>query len=93
MNAASRFIDAKVARQGALFFLSFTTLVLSTSGAYAADTGKASNEISFLVALLALVLVGRLIGRGHESHRAAVGHGATVGRYPIGAFSARSSSS
>ena len=31
MNAASRFIDAKVARQGALFFLSFTTLVLDIS--------------------------------------------------------------
>ena len=62
MNAASRFIDAKVARQGALFFLSFTTLVLSTSGAYAANSGKASNEVSFLVALLTLVLVGRLLG-------------------------------
>ena len=62
MNAASRFTDAKVSRQGALFFLSFTTLVLSTSGAYAADSGKTSNEISFLVALLALVLVGRLLG-------------------------------
>ena len=48
--------------QGALFFLSFATLVLSASGAYAADAGKASNEISFLVALLALVLVGRLLG-------------------------------
>ena len=62
MNAASRFIDAKVARQGALFFLSFTTFVISTSGACAGDSGKASNEISFLVALLALVLVGRLLG-------------------------------
>ena len=48
--------------QGALFFLSFANLVLSASGAYAADAGKASNEISFLVALLALVLVGRLLG-------------------------------
>ena len=48
--------------QGALFFLSFATLVLSAAGAYAADAGKASNEISFLVALLALVLVGRLLG-------------------------------
>ena len=48
--------------QGALFFLSFATLVLSAAGAYAADADKASNEISFLVALLALVLVGRLLG-------------------------------
>jgi Sodium/hydrogen exchanger family len=48
--------------QGALFFLSFATLVLNAAGAYAADAGKASNEISFLVALLALVLVGRLLG-------------------------------
>ena len=79
--------------QGALFFLSFTTLVLSAAGAYAADSGKASNEISFLVALLALVLVGRLLGEAMNSHRAAVGHGATVCRYPTGAFSARSSSS
>jgi len=37
-------------------------LVLNAAGAYAADAGKASNEISFLVALLALVLVGRLLG-------------------------------
>ena len=37
-------------------------MVLSAAGAYAADAGKASNEISFLVALLALVLVGRLLG-------------------------------
>jgi len=36
--------------------------VLSASGAYAADAGNASNEISFLVALLALVLIGRLLG-------------------------------
>ena len=36
--------------------------MLSAAGAYAADAGKASNEISFLVALLALVLVGRLLG-------------------------------
>ena len=42
--------------------LSFATLVLSAAGAYAADADKASNEISFLVALLALVLVGRLLG-------------------------------
>ena len=48
--------------QGALFLLSFATLVLSAAGAYAADADKASNEISFLVALLALVLVGRLLG-------------------------------
>ena len=48
--------------EGALFFLSFATLVLSASDAYAADAGTASNEISFLVALLALVVVGRLLG-------------------------------
>ena len=36
--------------------------MLNTSGAWAPDAGKASNEISFLVALLALVLVGRLLG-------------------------------
>jgi Kef-type K+ transport system membrane component KefB len=45
-----------------LFFLSFATLVVSASGAYAADADKTSNEISFLAALLALVLVGRLLG-------------------------------
>src|SRR5215471_14516669 len=47
---------------GRLYFLCLSISMLSTSGAHAADVGKTSHEVSFLVALLALVLVGRLLG-------------------------------
>jgi len=36
--------------------------MLSTSSAHAADVAKTAHEVSFLVALLALILVGRLLG-------------------------------
>jgi Kef-type K+ transport system membrane component KefB len=42
--------------------IGFAVSVFGTSTAYAADVEKSSPEISFFVALLALILVGRLLG-------------------------------
>jgi Kef-type K+ transport system membrane component KefB len=46
----------------ALYLIGFAVSVFGTSTAYAADVEKSSPEISFFVALLALILVGRLLG-------------------------------
>src|SRR5262245_48457607 len=48
--------------QGGLYFLCLSIPMLSTSSAHAADVAKTAHEVSFLVALLALILVGRLLG-------------------------------
>jgi Kef-type K+ transport system membrane component KefB/nucleotide-binding universal stress UspA family protein len=46
----------------ALQLIGFAVSVFGISTAYAAEVEKASPEVSFLVALLALILVGRLLG-------------------------------
>ena len=46
----------------ALYFIGFAVSVFGTSTAHAAEVEKVSPEVSFFVALLALILVGRLLG-------------------------------
>jgi K+:H+ antiporter len=46
----------------AVYLIGFAVSVFGTSTAYAAEVEKASPEVSFFVALLALILVGRLLG-------------------------------
>src|SRR5262245_58640479 len=54
--------SARTKWQGGLYFLCLSIPMLSTSSAHAADVAKTAHEVSFLVALLALILVGRLLG-------------------------------
>jgi len=49
-------------RRAGVYFLSFTIAFLSLAGANAAADATASTEVSFFAALLALILVGRLLG-------------------------------
>ena len=61
MKTHSRFDDGTQRRAG-VYFLSFTIAFLSVAGANAAADATASTEVSFFAALLALILVGRLLG-------------------------------
>ena len=49
-------------RRAGVYFFSFTIAFLSRAGATAAADATASTEVSFFAALLALILVGRLLG-------------------------------
>src|SRR6516164_9846455 len=66
-------------------------LALSAHGAFAAEGAKTGpSEVIFLVQLVALMLVGRLLGGAHEPHRPAVGHGHVAGRHRAGPLGAGS---